>query len=75
VPKYFSTILVSERRVSEPDAVVDFSILHDLKALGATDHLALPVASGHGASNYMITYVTPSMGPGSKAGPILLRML
>jgi adenylate cyclase len=55
--------------------VVDFSILHDLKALGATDHLALPVASGHGASNYMITYVTPSMGPGSKAGPILLRML
>jgi adenylate cyclase len=50
------------RRLDGPDAVVDFSILHDLKALGATDYLALPVASGHGASNYMITYVTDRRG-------------
>jgi len=50
------------RRLDVADAVVDFSILHDLQALGATDYLALPVASGHGARNYMITYVTDRPG-------------
>ena len=50
------------RRLDVVDAVVDFSILHDLQALGATDYLALPVASGHGARNYMITYVTDRPG-------------
>ena len=33
------------RRLDVADAVVDFSILHDLQALGATDYLALPVAT------------------------------
>jgi adenylate cyclase len=46
------------RRLDVADAAVDFSILHDLKALSTTDYLALPVASGHGPRNYMITYVT-----------------
>jgi adenylate cyclase len=50
------------RRLDVADAVVDFSILHDLKALGATDYLALPVAGGHGARNYMVTYVTDRPG-------------
>jgi adenylate cyclase len=38
------------------------AILHDLRALGAADYLALPAASGHGARNYMITYVTDRRG-------------
>src|SRR5215475_9051355 len=32
------------RRIEAADAVLDFPILRDLKALGATDYLALPVA-------------------------------
>jgi adenylate cyclase len=50
------------RRLDVADAVVDFSILHDLKAQGATDYLALPVAGAHGARNYMVTYVTDRPG-------------
>jgi len=50
------------RRLDIADAVVDFSILHDLKAQGATDYLALPVAGTHGARNYMVTYVTDRPG-------------
>jgi adenylate cyclase len=46
------------RRIDVADAVLDFPILHDLKAQGATDYLALPVASAHLARNYMVTYVT-----------------
>jgi hypothetical protein len=47
------------RRLDVADAAVDFSILRDLQALGATDYVALPVASGHGARNYMITCDRP----------------
>jgi adenylate cyclase len=50
------------RRIDVADAVLDFPILHDLKALGATDYLALPVASAHLARNYMVTYVTDRPG-------------
>jgi adenylate cyclase len=50
------------RRLDVADAVIDFSVLHDLKALGATDYLALPVAGGHGARNYMLTYVADRPG-------------
>jgi adenylate cyclase len=50
------------RRLDVADAVVDFSILHDLKALGATDYPVLPAASGHGARNYIVTYVTDRPG-------------
>src|SRR5712691_10807729 len=50
------------RRIDVADAVLDFPILHDLKAQGATDYLALPVASAHLARNYMVTYVTDRAG-------------
>jgi adenylate cyclase len=55
------------RRLDVADAVLDFPILHDLKAQGATDYLALPVASAHGAYNYMVSYVTDR--PGGFAEP------
>ncbi len=50
------------RRIEVADAVLDFPILHDLKAQGATDYLALPVASAHLARNYMVTYATDRPG-------------
>jgi len=50
------------RRMDGADAVLDFPILHELKAQGATDYLALPVASAHGARNYMVSYVTDRPG-------------
>jgi adenylate cyclase len=40
---------------------LDFPILHDLKADGGTDYLALPVPAAHGG-NYMVTYVTDRPG-------------
>jgi adenylate cyclase len=50
------------RRIEAADAVLDFPILHDLKAQGATDYLALPLASAHLARNYMVTYATDRPG-------------
>ena len=55
------------RRIDVADAVLDFPILHDLKAQGATDYLALPVAGAHGGYNYMVSYVTDR--PGGFAEP------
>jgi adenylate cyclase len=45
------------RRLSGPDAQLDFSVLHDLKAIGATDYLALPIDSAY-RRHYMVSYVT-----------------
>ena len=45
------------RRVDVADDELDFPILRDLKAAGATDYFALPVKSSFG-TNYMVTYVT-----------------
>jgi adenylate cyclase len=45
------------RRVDVADDKLDFPILHDLKAEGATDYFALPIKSSFG-TNYMVTYVT-----------------
>jgi adenylate cyclase len=45
------------RRLSGPDAQLDFSVLHDLSAIGATDYLALPIDSAYGG-HYMVSYVT-----------------
>ena len=55
------------RRLDGAGAVLDFPILHDLKAQGATDYLALPIASALGSRNYMVTYVTDR--PGGFAEP------
>jgi adenylate cyclase len=49
------------RRLDVADAEFDFAILHDLKAAGATDYFALPVASAYG-NNYMVTYVSDQAG-------------
>jgi adenylate cyclase len=45
------------RRLDIAGAKLDFPILHELKAEGATDYFALPIASAHGG-NYMMSYVT-----------------
>ena len=49
------------RRVDLSDDKLDFPILHDLKAEGATDYFALPVKSSL-STNYMVTYVTDRVG-------------
>ena len=49
------------RHLDGPDAHLDFPILRDLKASGATDYFALPTPAAHG-SNYMLTYVTDRPG-------------
>lgn len=49
------------RRLEVPDDKLEFPILHDLKAEGGTDYLALPVPAAHGG-NYMLTYVTDRPG-------------
>ena len=43
------------------DDKLDFPILHDLKAEGATDYFALPIKSSFG-SNYMAIFVTDRVG-------------
>jgi len=45
------------RRVDVADSELDLPILHDLKAKGCTDYLALPIAGAHGR-RYAITYAT-----------------
>src|SRR5271156_5266954 len=49
------------RRIDVADDKLDFPILHDLKAEGATDYFALPAKSSFG-TNYMVTYVTDRFG-------------
>src|ERR1700730_15560373 len=49
------------RRLEVADDQLDFPILHDLKAEGATDYFALPVKSALG-TNYMVTYATDRIG-------------
>jgi adenylate cyclase len=49
------------RRVDVADEELEFPILHDLKAAGATDYFALPINSSLGI-NYMVTYVTDRRG-------------
>ena len=60
------------RRLDGADAVLDFPILHDLKAQDATDYLALPIASALGSRNYMVTYVTDR--PGGFAEPEIVDL-
>jgi adenylate cyclase len=49
------------RRVDVADDELDFPILRELKADGATDYFALPVTRAQG-TNYMVTYVTDRIG-------------
>ena len=41
------------RRLDVPDAQLDFPILHDVKALGATDYLVLPLRFTRGRPTFM----------------------
>ena len=50
------------RRLEGPDVQLDFSILHDLKANGATDYIALPVGGAFGRRAYVAAYVTDRPG-------------
>jgi adenylate cyclase len=50
------------RRHLEGATGLDFPILQELKAAGATDYLALPASSALGARRYMATYVTDRRG-------------
>src|SRR5205809_5169488 len=45
------------RRLDIADNELDLPILHDLKAKGCTDYLALPIAGAHGR-RYAATYTT-----------------
>ncbi len=49
------------RRVDVEPEALDFPVLHDLKAQGATDYLALPVTSAFGG-NYAVTFVSDRAG-------------
>jgi len=49
---------ILRRRLDGPEARFDFSVLHDLKARGATEYFALPVGGAFGPRAYMATYVT-----------------
>ena len=49
------------RRIDAPGAKLDFPILHDLKAEGATDYLALPVPAVFG-DNYMLSFASDRPG-------------
>lgn len=51
------------RRLDVAGAVLDFPILHELKAAGGTDYFALPLPSAHPLHyNYMVTYVADRPG-------------
>lgn len=49
------------RRVDVVPEALDFPVLHDLKAAGATDYLALPVASAFGG-HYAVSFVSDRAG-------------
>jgi adenylate cyclase len=53
---------ILRRRLELPEARLDFAILHDLKARGATDYLALPIGGAFGSRAYMAVYVTDRPG-------------
>ena len=50
------------RRLEGAEARLDFAVLHELKASGATEYFALPVGGAYGPHSYMVTYVTDRPG-------------
>jgi adenylate cyclase len=53
---------ILRRSLEGPQARFDFSVLHDLKARGATDYFALPIGGAFGPHAYMAAYVTDRPG-------------
>jgi adenylate cyclase len=50
------------RRLDGPEPQLDFPVMHDLKARGATEYFALPVASAFGSGAHMAAYVADRPG-------------
>ena len=50
------------RRLEGSDARLDFPVLHELKAKGATDYYAFPVGGAFGPNSYMAAYVADRPG-------------
>jgi adenylate cyclase len=50
------------RRMDMAEDHFEFSVLHDLKARGATEYFALPVGGAFGPATYMVAYVTDQPG-------------
>ena len=50
------------RRLDTPDPLLDFTVLSDLKARGATDYLIFPVESPFGFKAHVMTYVSDAPG-------------
>jgi adenylate cyclase len=50
------------RRIDAPDAVLDYSVLHDLKARGATDYLLFGAESPFGFEPHAVSYVSDAPG-------------
>jgi adenylate cyclase len=50
------------RRLDEPDPAFDFSVLRDMRELGATEYYAFPVVSPFGFGAYMAAFVTDRPG-------------
>ena len=50
------------RKLDVAEEALDFPILHDLKERGATDYLAVPIASPYDRRHHMATYVTDRPG-------------
>ncbi len=50
------------RRLDGPEAVLDFPVLHELKARGGTDYLIFPVESPFGFESQVMTFVSDAVG-------------
>ena len=53
---------IMRRRLDGPNPQLDFTVLHDLKARGATEYFALPVTSAFGSGAHMACYVADRPG-------------
>jgi adenylate cyclase len=53
---------IMRRRLDGPKPQLDFPVLHDLKARGATEYFALPVTSAFGSAAHMAAYVADRPG-------------
>jgi adenylate cyclase len=53
---------IMRRRLDGPEPQLDFPVMHDLKARGATEYFALPVTSAFGSRAHMAAYVADRPG-------------
>lgn len=53
---------ILRRRIEDQDAPLEFAVLAELRARGATEYFAHPLASPFGFGNYMMTYVSDRAG-------------